>query len=180
MPEATSAATTETEAVQESSVVPPQIREQDQENLLDYLKGINAGSPIKVAVIRELPKLWGGRSIEGTLDTFEEPISEEEIRELFGGGKYKLMISMPDHKGSWRYATSRRLKIAGDPKLDSLISTPTSTAQTGNDSDLAKEAMKMSMQMATQERRRADEERERAATAASAATSNVTPTSNSS
>ena len=132
-------------------------REEGEASLFDYLKSLASDTPIKVSVIRELPKTWEGRTIEGTLDSFEDPISEEEIREMFGGGKYKLVIYTPSPKGSWQYATARKIKIAGDPKLEGLITAGgNSKQQPTQDTDVVRDAMRMSQQMASRAQERAD------------------------
>jgi len=143
------------DAAIKESAVHRKFREQADASLFDYLKSLATETPIKVSVIRELPKTWEGRTIEGTLDTFEEPISEEEIRELFGGGKYKLVIYTPSAKGSWQYATARKLKIAGDPKLDGLITSGGNTKPPEN-SDVVRDAMRMSASMAERAQQRAE------------------------
>lgn len=142
------------EAIKETAMH-RKFREQADASLFDYLKSLATETPIKVSVIRELPKTWEGRTIEGTLDTFEEPISEEEIRELFGGGKYKLVIYTPSSKGSWQYATARKLKIAGDPKLDGLITSGNGTGRAEN-TDVVRDAMRMSASMAERAQQRAE------------------------
>jgi hypothetical protein len=138
-----------------------EIREENEKSLLDYLKSLQSEKPIKVSILREFPKLWQGRSIEGTLDSVEDPISEEEIRDMYGGGKYKLVVYVPDARGTWVYATSRKIKIAGDPKVDPPT-TPTN-GQRDTSGDAVKAAMRMSQDMAERAQRIADSERERAA-----------------
>jgi hypothetical protein len=149
-------------SVQESAVH-RKFREQANASLFDYLKSMQTETPIKVSVIRELPKTWEGRSIEGTLDSFEEPISEEEIRDMFGGGKYKLVIYTPSSTGSWQYATARKLKIAGDPKLDGLITSSKNNREEESPS-VVRDAMRLSQNMverAEERAARADRERYR-------------------
>jgi len=150
---------TETEDTDiKENAVHRKFREQANASLFDYLKSMQTETPIKVSVIRELPKTWEGRSIEGTLDSFEEPISEEEIRDLFGGGKYKLVIYTPSAAGSWQYATARKLKIAGDPKLDGLITTGSSSKNNREEESpsVVRDAMRLSQSMVERAQERAD------------------------
>lgn len=137
------------------------LREEVDKSLLDYLTELAAQSPIKVTVIREMPKSWEGRNIEGTLDRYDEPISEEEIRDLYGGGKYKLVIKAPNAKGQFQYVTSRRIKIAGDPKLDGLITTG-SSRRSDESPSVVRDALSMSQSMIDRANRRADRAEERA------------------
>lgn len=135
------------------------IREKDDMDLLDYLSSLNASSAMSIALIRERPKSWKGHDIVGTIETFEEPISEEDIRESYGGGTYKLVIKTPDASGSMKYRGTRKIKIAGDPKLDGLMI----DSQNGNGQnyDVVKEAMRMTQQQTERAQRIADQERNR-------------------
>lgn len=128
-------------------------RQEAEQSILEYLQELAAEKSIRVTVIREHPKSWGGRNIEGTLETYDEPISEEEIRELYGGGKYKLVIKSQNAKGSFVYFASRRIRIAGDPKLDGLITTRGSQNE---DSTVVRDALRMSQNMIDRAQRRAD------------------------
>jgi hypothetical protein len=65
------------------------------------------------------------------------------------------MISAPDSKGSWRYKASKRLKIAGDPKLDGLITTSTSGTKEEAPS-VVRDAMRMAQVQAERAERRAE------------------------
>jgi len=149
---------------QEEPIAPPnnasketpigrKFREEYEENLLDYLRSLASETPIRVTVIREMPRVWRGQNIEGTLDSYEDPISEDEIRELWGGGKYKLVIYTPSAKGSWQYATARKVKIAGDPKVSGLINTSNNNEETPS---VVRDAMRMSQAMIDRAQQRAD------------------------
>lgn len=152
--------TVEAPAARESAIT-RKFREQSDANLLDYLKSLATETAIKVSVIRELPKTWEGKTIEGTLDSFEDPISEEEIREMYGGGKFKLVIYTPGPKGSWQYATARKIKIAGDPKLTGAFKSSEDDSRNGReDPSVVRDAMRMTADMAARAEDRADRERE--------------------
>ena len=136
------------------------LREQNEQSLVDYLEELQGESSIRVTVIRETPKIWKGRPIEGTLETFDEPVSETEIRDHFGGGKYRLKILTPNKKGSFRYAAHRTVKIAGDPKLDHLAEAETPTKAAPN---VVRETLRLSERMVDRAHLRADRAEERAA-----------------
>ena len=135
------------------------LREQSDQSLLDYLQGMHSETSIRVTVVRETPKMWKGRNIEGTLETFDEPISEDEIRELYGGGKYKLRIQTPNAKGSYVYAAHRTLKIAGDPKLDHMAVEEPSAEDQPN---VVRETLRLSERLVDRAHKRADQVEERA------------------
>lgn len=135
------------------------IREQSDQSLLDYLEGMQGESAIRVTVVRETPKTWKGRNIEGTLETFDEPISEDEIRELYGGGKYKLRIQTPNAKGSYVYAAHRTVKIAGDPKLSHMA---IEDAKPTDEPNMVRETLRLSERLVDRAHKRADQVEERA------------------
>lgn len=140
-----------------------QLREEADQSLMEYLGSLAADVPIKVAVIRKVPKTWAGRTIEGTLDTYEEPISEEQIREMYGGGTYALKIQRRDVRtGNWRHFTQRTIKIAGDPKLDSLITTDTGTNKGEEAPSVVNNAMRIAAELADKADARAERAEERA------------------
>jgi hypothetical protein len=138
-----------------------QLRVEDELELMAYLSELSADVPIQVNVTRKVPKTWEGRNIGGSLDTFEEPISEEQIREMYGGGTYMLKIQRRDAKtGNWRHFTSRTVRLAGDPKLDTLITTG---GQKSNDMppSTVNNAMKMAADLTQQANERAERLEER-------------------
>jgi hypothetical protein len=136
-----------------------QLRSEDDLSLMAYLSELSADVPMKVTVIRKVPKAWGGRNIDGSLETFDEPISEEQIREMYGGGTYQLKIQRRDNKtGNWRHFTSRTIKLAGDPKLDSLITTADGHNKGG---DASPSTVNNAMKMAADLTQRANERAER-------------------
>lgn len=153
----------ESEKPKRESSLNKQLREESEQSILDYLQELAAESPIKVTVIREWPKTWEGKSgVAGTLDTHDEPLSEEDIKELYGGGKYKLMIRAPNAKGSFVYKTSKRLTIAGEPKLDGLITSTASSVKEDSPS-LARDALRMAQVQAERAEQRAERAEQRRA-----------------
>ena len=140
-------------------------REDIDADLVTYLRSLQANTPIKVSVIRKFPVTWEGQSIKGTLDTFEEPISEEDLRDMYGGGKYQLMIRVPDESGGWVFATSRTLEIAGNPKLVSETGSANSNGSNGGNGhrsdDAVQAALRMSAGLVDKAQEMADRERDR-------------------
>jgi hypothetical protein len=97
------------------------MKEEQEQSLQDYLEGLQSDTPIRVTVGRLYPKIYRGQSISGMIETLDEPISEDDIKERYGGGMYELRIKQQDSKGRFVYKAARRVRIAGAPKLEGLI-----------------------------------------------------------
>jgi hypothetical protein len=141
------------DATVRESALTRKLREQTDESIHVYLKSLADSNPIKVSVIREEPKFWEEKKIAGSLETFDDPISEKEIREQFGGGKFKIVVTSPDARGSWTYAGSRKVTIAGDPILGPAFK---KSSGSGDDPSLIRHAMTMAADQAARDRERAD------------------------
>jgi hypothetical protein len=98
------------------------LRAHEDQSLFDYVQSLTEEFPVRVTVIRKFPKAWRGHSIEGTIETFEEPIAEETIKDLYGGGTYAIRIQRPNDRGNWVYFANRTIKIAGDPIIRGMVS----------------------------------------------------------
>jgi len=95
--------------------------------------------------------------VGGLLDTFDTFISEEELKERYGGGKYELRVFKIGPKGNWVFGGQRSVEIAGEPFLLPSTATgvqPVSQA-TIEDNSLQRHALGMTERIATQERERA-------------------------
>jgi hypothetical protein len=137
-------------------------RRPEEESVRDYLQGLAAQTPIRVTIERLFPKSFGGRHIGGTLDSYDEPIATEEIRDLYGGGKYKLVIKVPNENGSWIYKAARTVEIAGDPKLSNLPTTQISTGHAEDHPTLVRDALRLQAQAAERAEQRASRAEEAA------------------
>jgi hypothetical protein len=113
-------------AVPATSKAPPlstitrQISEQEEQSLKEMLEGFGQEGAIKVSVYRKTPTLWKGKKCDGLLQSYEEFLDEEFIKERHGGGRYQLKIFKRTAKGSWQFARSRTIDIAGDPRVVEL------------------------------------------------------------
>lgn len=96
-----------------------QARREDQ-NLADWIGGIGGAGGLRIGVSRSAPRVFAGKNVKGHLETFDDFISEEIIREQFGGGSYQLRVLCRDKRGSWVYKASTTVDIAGDPRVDNL------------------------------------------------------------
>jgi hypothetical protein len=137
-----------------------QIREEEEQDTASYLQSLAATMPIRVTLRRTTPRLWKGTNISGTIETYEEPITEEMVKEAHGGGKYQLVIKTPDSKGRFVYRANRTIEIAGDPRIDGLIISSnddkSSPAPSGPDPAVL-HALNMSSRMVDAAERRASE-----------------------
>lgn len=104
------------------SQVRKQITEERDLNLIDFLHQLGtAQDTMRIYVTRKMPKMWDGHNIAGSLDMFEEPISEEDLKENYGGGVYSVSVQIPNSRGKFQIAAQKTIRIAGDPKTEGLI-----------------------------------------------------------
>lgn len=117
-----------------SEAVINKIDPEGYKDIKEYLQSINTTGEIRVGLNRLKPTHWGANNtqIKGHLANFDEPISEEEIRDQYGGGTYLLKISGPGKDGRLVYFTNKTLHIAGDPKM------PHGVADAANDAAVAR------------------------------------------
>lgn len=104
--------------------IPPEpIRElqrAENQELVDWLNQIRGGAAVQIAIKRIKPTQFKGKLVAGHLETREDIISEDEIRDTWGGGEYQLRVKRRNAQGSWVILTSTTVPIAGDPRLDNL------------------------------------------------------------
>lgn len=104
-------------------ILPESIREMrrgENQELVDYLQQIRGSASIQIAIHRLKPQLFKGKNIKGHIENVEEPISEDELRDRYGGGQYQLKVKRRNDQGSWVFMTSTVVDIAGDPRIDNL------------------------------------------------------------
>jgi hypothetical protein len=124
----------------------------EDQALKDYLDMLGPDGSIRVRINREAPKTVrvNGRDYPtaGHLDTVNECIDEEWLREQYGGGTYKLTITSrrQTEGGSFKYAGHRQVVVAGDPKIEKLptnavAATPSGPAPAPESAGMVKEVM---------------------------------------
>jgi hypothetical protein len=91
-------------------------RESEDSELLEHIAGFGMDRGYEVRVYRTSPKKWKGVSIEGHLGTFDEWMSEEDLKAMFGGGTLQLKIHRPNAKGSMQYLKAVSVKLPGPPR----------------------------------------------------------------
>jgi uncharacterized protein (DUF2164 family) len=112
-----------------NSVSEDQLNADEQAAMYDWLSELGSTGAIKAKLKRIKPKstVFKGRVVNcgGTLDEYEEPVTEEQIRQEHGGGKFQLVVQ---HLGKnkngnpqWKYHGARTFEIAGDPDVRRLI-----------------------------------------------------------
>lgn len=141
------------------------LEEQDGESIGDWLQSLTGDGEVRVAVTRKRPLVGPqGENIAGHLETIEERIDEEYIKENWGGGTFTLSILTPRANGQWKILTSRQIKLAGPPKMNgrSLGGEGTNVAAVPEGDSLAERAFVTMERNAREERLRADRIEERA------------------
>ena len=97
---------------------------ESQESVFDYLDSFG-DVEFRAVLKRVHPKMYKNVKVNGTLEELDEPITEEEVKERHGGGKYQIIVRRQKRrkKGGvgWVFAGSKTFDVAGPPKLDSLV-----------------------------------------------------------
>ena len=75
------------------------------------------GDDVRAVLKRDTPTVWDGIPIKGTICTYNELISEEEIQAQHGGGKYQLKVMVPRENGGYEYAGATTFMISGAPRV---------------------------------------------------------------
>ena len=100
----------------------PRIMAEEQEKeartVVQWLRQLGiSGKQMQLGLYRIKPAQYMGVDTAGFMRTFTEEIDEEQIKAMFGGGKYQIKLNLPDEKGVFRVATAHSFEIAGPPKL---------------------------------------------------------------
>jgi hypothetical protein len=138
----------------------------EQAAMYDWLSELGSTGAIKAKLKRIKPKstVYKGRVVNcgGTLDEYEEPVTEEQIRQEHGGGKFQLVVQhMGKNKNGnpqWKYHGARTFEIAGDPDVRRLLLADDDDGghDTGSGDGPVAQAMNMSMRLAQEAQERAD------------------------
>ena len=85
--------------------------------LRDYLEQWNSDGELKINILRKAPTVGAnGERIGGSLETVEDKIDEDYIREMWGGGKFTVTINAGRSNGQFKMVRRFQLEIAGPPK----------------------------------------------------------------
>jgi hypothetical protein len=120
-------------------------------------------SGIYLTVTRVAPVLYKSKDIQGYINRFDEPITAQQIKELYGGGTYDIAIMGPRKqkdgtmKGN-QFLSRKRMKISGNPILE--VEEESKSSQKGpSDPDIVQQTLNAQSDMVkqTREDRLADE-----------------------
>jgi len=131
----------------------------DDRTVYEFLRDIGTGGTVKLKLIRTSPKtLPDGTLCCGSLAEYDEPFDEEEIRRLFGGGKFQVKAFRAGAKGGMNYAGARTFEIAGVPRMpgmDAPLHAPVISQDTEN-VPLQRQALGMMERFTSDAQKRAD------------------------
>lgn len=83
--------------------------------------GVGMDPDFKVQVYRTYPKMFRGKKFDGFYDTWDIPVSLEEIQAEYGGGQYRIRVVGPHPTNpnmTTRHYDSMGVSIAGDPRWE--------------------------------------------------------------
>jgi hypothetical protein len=117
-----------------------EMQHKEERGLRDWMETLAPDGEVKVNIRRKTPMLGPrGEPINGSLETVEDRIDEEYIREHWGGGAYSLSIMTPRPDGQFKIAKNISIKVAGAPKMHGRVleyptGVPTAAAAEATDS----------------------------------------------
>ena len=133
------------------------LAETSDKGIADWIMSMGGEVAVRITIKRTKPKTWRGHHVGGTLETVEEMIDEEYIRDMWGGGVFQLLVSKKNGRGNWTYAPgARTIEIAGPPKLDGLVGEDPVTPPGAEDPGLASKAFSAMERNAQRAQERAD------------------------
>lgn len=89
--------------------------EEADADIASWLEELGGIAPLKIQIIRKHPTMHAGEHVGGHLETVEEIVDQDYLKQRWGGGKLQLYVTRRDHSGKYKYVTARTIEIAGDP-----------------------------------------------------------------
>jgi hypothetical protein len=134
-----------------------QMREADDISLAEAMEGLGGDTEVEFRIYRTYPKkakIDGILTdITGHLHTQVDLPTEDELKQMFGGGTYQVKAHRPNAKGTMTYFKAKSVKVSGPPSLD-MYQTKSSepaiapiSATSSGDSELASQAMNTMKQL---------------------------------
>ena len=113
-------------------------------------------SGVYLTITRMAPVMYKGRDIKGYIQRFDEPVTSQQIKDLYGGGIYDIMIMGPKRKkdgtvGGNQLLSKKRLQISGDPKPE-VTDEPEPSVVTKSDPDIVQQTLNAQADMVKQTR----------------------------
>jgi hypothetical protein len=156
---------TDKETTPEGEAAKSQLEIESEKALHEWLSAFGAMGAIRVALKRMSPTTYKGIQVKGTLQNYEEPVTEEQIQQEHGGGRFQIVVNQLK-KGSrgnprWQYAGARTFEIAGPPKVAPLMNADEEEDDKGNGQPSLTDgpvgqAMNMALNMSREAQARAD------------------------
>lgn len=134
---------------QKESTELKQFRREEAQALVEWIRTLQGVGAIEIKIARNKPQMFRGKVTKGYLDTISEPITEDELRDRWGGGQYQLKCMRKDERGSWVYFANTMIEVAGDPRLDNLpgmqegAAAPAAARSSDGDSPFAIKSLEM-------------------------------------
>lgn len=101
-----------------------EMTEQAELSLKDWVESLGISDDFRIKITRKSPTRYmtdkGPIDIKGFIETVDYLISEQDIRDLYGGGTYMITLENRDQNGSFRYFKTRNVTIPGEPNLKHL------------------------------------------------------------
>lgn len=94
------------------------MREEDDQSLKEWFDGMGGETSLRIQIVRKKPMVArNGDNIAGILETVEDRVDEDYVRDQWGGGTFQLKAYKQNAAGNWAYVRARSITLAGPPKM---------------------------------------------------------------
>lgn len=91
----------------------------EAQSISDWLKQSFEGDlSIKIKLHRNAPATYMNQPTKGYLTEYQELINEDQVKETYGGGVYRLHTFRLDANGNWKMGGTKVFTIAGNPRIE--------------------------------------------------------------
>lgn len=97
------------------------MREEDDQSLKEWFDGMGGETSLRIQIVRKKPMVArNGDNIAGILETVEDRVDEDYVRDQWGGGTFQLKAYKQNAAGNWAYVRARSITLAGPPKMSGV------------------------------------------------------------
>lgn len=127
------------------------------EDISGWMQGLS-GSGVQIKIERIDPLKWHGYNVGGLLKTYDGTVSEDVIKDEFGGGKFRIRALRKGIRGNMVFAGQKTIQIAGPPipqeDAGEPDGAPIQAALNGEPPTLSARAMDMAKESSEAQRKR--------------------------
>jgi hypothetical protein len=118
--------------------------EKDTRTIVDWIRGLgNLGPNFKIQIFRLEPAHYMGTKLSGFIRSFDSMVDEEQVKQMYGGGKYQVKLLLPDDTGRYVVRKYHNFEISGPPRMETDPNREPPPAAPKEESSVAMKAMEV-------------------------------------